>query len=135
MAISAQDVLEEELLPEGPKPEGMSPPDLEKPEGMSPPDLEKPEGMSPPGWKEDVLLDSDGLLSEAESEELPRELLPEPPPKPPPPKPPLPPMEPMAETLRSEASTRAELSVRWPAVVEGMVPSSCPRMLSPRRVQ
>ena len=59
MAISTQDVLDEELLPDGPKPEG-----------MPPPDHEKPEDISPPGWKEAELRDSDGLLWEAESEEL-----------------------------------------------------------------
>ena len=53
---------------------------------------------------------------------------------PPPPKPPLPPMEPMAETFRPEALTKA-LLLRCPFEVEGIVPSSCPRMLCPRSEQ
>ncbi len=39
---------------------------------------------------------------------------------------------PMASTSIMEASTRAEESSRCPASVDGMVPSSCPSILSAR---
>jgi hypothetical protein len=58
MAISVQDVREEELLPDDPNPEG-----------ISPPDQENPDGIPPPGWKEPEPLDSDDLLSEEVPEE------------------------------------------------------------------
>ena len=60
-----------------------------------------------------------------------------PPPGPPPFPGPPPPVfiTPMSDRVREPASTRAELSARCPSEVEGIVPSSCPRMLSPRMAQ
>ena len=132
-----------------PPPEGIVP--EEPPEDDGQPEEEVPvEGLLPvddlpPVWLPVEVWEEDERCT-AKSDELVMlllcvlsrlnvlELSPPPNPLPPPPKPPLPPMEPMADTFTLEPLTSV-LALRCPLDVEGIVPSSCPRMLCPRREQ